>query len=175
MTILKIYLGDKNVAEILKESFDFNDDYIKHLVEADDWTMMILSWALLEASLNFAICKTLNNKTMEEHVEQLSISGRTGKASLAKSLGLISKEDLNFIHTYSRVRNSFAHGVKRFKTTFEDYFASLANDDAKKFKTALFITASDSQSPRNLAFENDKRDLIFMHVVSIIVKLAKTE
>lgn len=172
MDIKQIYLGSNNVGDILRESLQLDDDVVSHLLGADDWTMMILAWALVEACLNQSISKRLGENSLSPFVERLSIGGRAGKAELALGLGLLDKQDKRFLDVFSEVRNRFAHGVKRFKTTFNDYFDEI--DDISKYESALPNTELPCQgSSQPTTFRDDKRLLIMVNVVTLCCKLTK--
>jgi hypothetical protein len=168
MNIKDVYLGSKKVSEIFREGLGLEEDYFQHILQADDWTMMILSWAFIEACLNQAISAHLGNESLVSFVERLNIGGRTGKAELAYSLGLIGKEERNFIDVFSEVRNRFAHGVRRFKTTFDEYFADI---DVAKYERALPYNNLWVDSSAAPAFANDKRTMILTSVVGVCVNL----
>lgn len=172
MNIQDIYLGSKKVGEIFQESLGLDDDYVQHILQVDDWTMMILAWALVEACLNQTIARSLGKETLTAFVERLNIAGRSGKVELAYSLGRISKEERQFINVFSEVRNRFAHGVQRFKTTFDDYFSKV--DDLSKYENALPIKElpGHGTSP-TITFAEDKRTLILANVVLVCLNLVK--
>ena len=172
MNIQSIYLGSKKIGELFQESLELDDDYVQHILQADDWTMMILSWALIEACLNQAIAESLGKKALNAFVDRLSVAGRIGKVELAYSLGLISKNEKNFINVFSEVRNRFAHSVKRFKTTFDDYFSEV--DDLSKYANALPIKdLLEHGASTRTTFTEDKRTLILINVVFLCTKLLK--
>lgn len=168
MNIKDARFGSKKVSEILRERLGLEEDYFQHVLQADDWTMMILSWAFIEACLNQAISAHLGKESLASFVERLNISGRTGKAELAYSLGLLGKEELNFIVVFSEVRNRFAHGVRRFKTTFDEYFAEM---DIAKYELALPYKKLWLDSSSIPTFANDKRTMILSSVIGICLNL----
>jgi hypothetical protein len=172
MKIIDAYIGKDRLTDIFAAELELEGDYVSHLLDADDWTMMILSWALVEACLNQAIIRQLANESLSSFVERLSIGGRSGKAELAFSLGILTKKEQNFIDAYSEVRNRFAHGVKRFKTTFDDFFASV--DNPAKFESAIFckeLPYFSGGSPTT--FESDKRTMIFLNVTTLCVNIIR--
>ena len=172
MKINDIYIGRERLTDILGAELELEGDYVQHLLDADDWTMMILSWAIVEACLNQAISKRLDNESLSSFVERLNIGGRSGKAELAASLGVLTKEERKFLEVYSEVRNRFAHGVKRFKTTFEEFFASL--DDPSRFENALFWReVPDCSEAESISFKTDKRYLVFVNVTMLCVNIIR--
>lgn len=184
MGIEEIYLGNKEVSAIVSESLGLEDDYVKHLLESDDWSMMILAWALLEASLNDAIINRLRNQELRSFVEKLSIAGKSGKVDLALSLGVIDKERSNFIRKFSEVRNGFAHRLNCYKITFDKFFADLDQNQKSQFEQALFLHPPIENSnkgpfkageevPEYFTFEDDKRFMILTHVIVLCIELIK--
>lgn len=170
MDITQIYLGSHKVGDLLSQRLQLNDDVIAHLLSADDWTMMILAWALVEACLNQAVAQRLSNDSLSSFVERLSIGGRTGKAELAYKLDLLDEQGRNFISTFCEVRNRFAHGVRRFRTTFEQYFSSVS--DVSKYENALpFKEIPNQSNSATITFSNDKRIIILVNVIMVCIKL----
>ena len=172
MKIKDIYIGCERLTDILGAELQLEGDYVQHLLDSDDWTMMILSWAIVEGCLNRAILTCLDNKSLSSFVERLSIGGRSGKAELAASLGILTKEERKFLDVYSEVRNRFAHGVKRFKTSFEDFFASL--DDLSRFESALFWQeVPGGKAEKSITFKKDKRFLIIVNVTTLCINIIR--
>ncbi|MBX3726104.1 MAG: hypothetical protein KF823_09310 [Xanthomonadales bacterium] len=172
MKIQQLYLGKDKVGDLLRERLQLNDDVISQLLKADDWTMMILAWALVEACLNQAISKQLGSESLAPFIDRLSIGGRTGKSELALRLGLLEKTDKKFLDVFSEVRNRFAHGVKRFKNTFDDYFES--ESDMAKYNDALPVKGLPSLDKKTIhTFTDSKRTPILLNVVTLCLKLSK--
>ena len=74
---------------------------------------------------------------------------------------------------FSDVRNRFAHGVKRFKTTFNDYFDGI--DDISKYENALPYKEVPGQAGAPpTTFIDNKRTLILLNVITLCLKLAKS-
>lgn len=173
MEIQQIYLGTEKVGDLLRDRLQLSDDVVSQLLEADDWTMMILAWALVEACLNQSISKRLGEASLSSFVDGLSIGGRTGKAELALGLGLLDKEDRKFIDAFSSVRNRFAHGVGRFKSTFNDYFDR--DGELSKYESALpFKEIPDQTGSSFTKFSDNKRALILMNVIVLCLKLTRS-
>lgn len=173
MDIQQIYLGSNKVGDLLRERLELDDDVVKRLLEADDWTMMILAWALVEACINQSVSARLGEQSLSSFVERLNIGGRSGKAELALGLGLLDKADRKFLDVFSEVRNRFAHGIKRFKTTFNDYFDGV--DDISKYEKALPIKelpGLEGEPPTT--FADNKRALILLNVISLCLKLTNS-
>lgn len=172
MDITQIYLGDHKVGDLLSQRLQLNDDVIAHLIRTDDWTMMILAWALVEACLNQAITQRIGGDSISRFVEKLSIGGRTGKAELAYKLNLLEEKERNFISTFCEVRNHFAHGIRRFKTTFEQYFSSVS--DISRYENALMFRELPNHSASStITFASDKRTIILANVVMLCMNLTK--
>jgi hypothetical protein len=134
-----IMLGGKNVADIFQESLGLDQAFMDHLFEADDWSVMILSWALLEASLNHAIRKEIENQAVVGFVLDLPLGGGKGRVALAKDLGILDERQVRFIQTFTTIRNAFAHGVHRFNWTIESFVAQ--QPDPQRFRKALWSHA----------------------------------
>lgn len=162
-------LNGRKVGELIQERLGLNDDYVQHLMEEDDWTMMILSWGLIEACLNSAIIKNLNKPELENFIQNLNINGRSGKVRLANDLGVINKDEAKFIEKFSAIRNRFAHGVNRFRTTFEEYFEEMGN--IKEFEGALLPIEIQGDEKHSFNFENNKSSIILANVIVVCLNL----
>lgn len=172
MTIKKIYLGDKNICDILKEKLLLTEDYVDHLLRADDWSMIILAWALLETCLNQAIISRIANSNANEFVDRLPIAGRSGKSSLAHSLGAINKPEKKFLETFAELRNRFVHGVNNFRISFDDFFAKIDNGKSSKYKQALMVSSIPAhQDGAEMTFDDNKREVILANVIILSVNL----
>ena len=102
----------------------------------------------------------------------MNIGGKSGKSELAYALAILTREEKKFIDSFSEVRNRFAHGVKRFKTTFDEFFSSVS--DTKKFERSLpILRISNSDGTQTSTFATDKRTLIFCNFVSICVNISR--
>ena len=169
--ILGMHLNGKNVGELIQSRLGLDDDYVQHLLKEDDWSMMILSWALVEACLNDAITRRIGNQELGEFVQNLNISGRTGKVALAQELGVIGKGEKKFIEKFSAVRNSFAHGVRRFRITFDEYFEQTGR--ANEFEAVLLWKELPKKGDDSISFENDKRTVILANVIAVCLTIIK--
>lgn len=162
-------LNGREVGELIQEKLGLKEDYVQHLMNEDDWTMMILAWGLIEACLNSAITKSLEKPELETFIQNLNINGRSGKVMLAKDLGILEKNEAKFIEKFSSIRNRFAHGINRFRTTFEEYFEEIEN--SKEFKEALIWKEIPGQQTGGFNFENNKSSIILANVVIICLNM----
>jgi hypothetical protein len=171
MEIKQLYRGRDKVGDLLRERLHLSNDVVTQLLQADDWAMMILAWALVEGCLNQAITNRLGEQ-LSPFVERLNINGRSGKAELALELGLINKADQKFLDKYSTVRNSFAHGVRRFQTTFDDYFNGVSN--VIEYENVLLVRSvagDESAGKAAITFQSNKRTLILLSVITLCLKI----
>lgn len=172
MNVKSAYIGDKSLVEIFQKELQLEEDYVDHLLKTDDWTMMILSWAILEICLNQALIARFETESISQFVERLSIGGKSGKTELAFALELLTREEKKFIDVFSEVRNRFAHGAKRFKSTFDEFFDSLP--DSNKFESALLIKQiKHFDGTQGTTFTDGKRALIFGNVVTVCVNISR--
>lgn len=172
MNIKAVYLGSEPLIEIFKRDLQIDGDHVENLLRSDDWTMMILSWAILEACLNQSIITRLKDERIATFVERMNIGGKSGKSELAYVLEILTREEKKFVDVFSEVRNRFAHGIKRFKTTFDDFFDSVS--DTNKFESALLIPLINNfDGTQSTTFATDKRTVIFGNVVSVCVNISR--
>jgi hypothetical protein len=60
------------------------------------------------------------NEDFQTFVAGLSIGGRVGKVTLAKSLGLLSEKQVHYIDGVARIRNRYAHNVRNMHRSLVD-------------------------------------------------------
>ena len=60
------------------------------------------------------------NEDFQAFVAGLSIGGRVGKVTLAKSLGLLAEKQVRYIDGVARIRNRYAHNVKNMHRSLVD-------------------------------------------------------
>jgi hypothetical protein len=89
-----------------------------------DFVATVKTYAVIEPMLNDlisaqppqsifgAMSSAKPNEGFQTFVAGLSIGGRVGKVTLARSLGLLSDDQARFIDGVARVRNRYAHNVR---------------------------------------------------------------
>ncbi|MGM4959826.1 hypothetical protein [Bradyrhizobium sp. 604_D8_N2_3] len=71
------------------------------------------------------------NNDFQGFVAGLTISGRVGKLALAKSLGLLTEDQVRFIEGVSRIRNRYAHNVKNMHRSLVEILTEEQQHNAK--------------------------------------------
>ena len=94
-----------------------------------DWGFVIKAHALIEAALTDLFTARFKEPLLRDIISTLSTSSEHfSKLSVLKELKLILKERRAFIRAFSRVRNAFAHDVRKIDFTLKDY----CDEDAKR-------------------------------------------
>ena len=131
-------------------------EFLERLNSADDWSAVILAWALIEASLTEAICTKLMDDSIREVIREMPLNGKACKVKMAAKLGLISASEEKFITTFSYVRNRFAHGLHWFGSSLDAFMAQ--ETDRKRFESAL-IFAEGTLGGQTVSFDSHPRVL----------------
>jgi hypothetical protein len=107
-----------------------------------DFIATVKTYAVIEPMLNdlisarpptpiLALAAAEPDEGFQAFVAGLSIGGRVGKVTLAKSLGLITEERARFIEGVASVRNRYAHNVKNMHRSFVDILAEVQRGNGK--------------------------------------------
>jgi len=113
-------------------------------IQADpDFIATVKTYAVIEPMLNDlisarpptsvlgALAVAGPNESFQGFVAGLTISGRVGKLTLAKSLGLLTEEQVRFIEGVARIRNRYAHNVKNMHRSLVDILTEEQQHNAK--------------------------------------------
>jgi hypothetical protein len=91
------------------------------------WSTLIKAHALVEAAITKKILDQLPQ--LDSVVTAMPLHGRTSKAEIAQSLGVIGADERRFINALSTIRNRLVHGVRWLEFDYGKYFASLKSND----------------------------------------------
>lgn len=121
--------GLKNLEAIFCSHLALKHGFVKSIEEESDWGFTIKAHALVEAALNHLILIRFDEPKLHAIISKLGTSAEDlSKVAILKSLDLVSKEHRQFIRAFSRLRNAFAHDIKKIDSTLADY----CDEDAKR-------------------------------------------
>lgn len=99
---------------------DQHSQFISALWDEDDWSFVIKSHALIEASATQMLAQHSGNEGFTSIFERLPLCDEEiGKLAAIKALNLLGKRERRFIRTYSTLRNSMVHRVENIGFSFE--------------------------------------------------------
>ncbi|MBC2605747.1 hypothetical protein [Pelagicoccus albus] len=110
-------------------------DFLIKLLEEDDWSFVIKSHALIEASVTNLLIRRIGEPEMTKFVKRMPLSdSESGKVVLLKDLGLLDSGLRSFIRWYSELRNKLVHNLEHIDFQLESHFASLDPNQKKSWK-----------------------------------------
>ncbi|MGC2424486.1 MAG: hypothetical protein WA666_09060 [Nitrospirota bacterium] len=173
-----IYDGIENVLDKLTGSSLF---YTEMLKEDDDWSFVIKNHALIESALTYLLVNTLKQPQLQKIFSMINISDdRTGKIAFIKSLGLLPKNHITFIHALSTLRNQLVHDIHNVNFSFKEYFQELETKNKQGLKSNLkklgcimqdLIPIYDRKISKEQYIRQNIRLVILQGSVSIIARI----
>lgn len=128
----------------LEASIGLKQGFFSLLLKEDDWSFVIKIHALYEAAVSSLLLNSIGHKKLENFISRLELGDKSrGKLRLIKELGILNDRERKFIHSLSRIRNSFVHDVKNTQTSIEDYLNSLDKKERKDYIDTFSFTYSD--------------------------------
>jgi hypothetical protein len=110
----------------LEKDLTLPPGFVANLVKEDDWSFIIKSHALLEASLSHLITSVIGRQELRPIFARLETSdNRRGKIAFVEALGLLGSTDRRFIQKLSELRNLLVHNVSMVGFSLPSYVASL--------------------------------------------------
>ncbi|MFC5049104.1 hypothetical protein ACFPK9_00530 [Rubritalea spongiae] len=162
--------------ELLDEIRD-DSEFLLSLLDEDDWSFVIKSHALIEASLTELLVKQLGDSRIKKVIELLPLSdSRAGKIKLARDLEILEDKEYNYIRRYSELRNQLVHKVENINFTFESYISQMNKDQRKSwYKHVCYFCDSqeDFESWRKVA-EEKPTVALFMGLLQLVSKNTMT-
>lgn len=129
-------------------------DFMRKLLNEDDWSFVIKSHALIETILSEYLTAKTGNKQLNKIFNRLDLGNREfGKLEFAKAYGIFSISQITFIKKYSILRNQLVHDVDNLKFTFVDYISKLNKQDKKVWKTTVLWFVKNDEVYKKLEKE----------------------
>lgn len=167
-------MSDGKSSEIvsqLEEKLGLKTGFFDRLLAEDDWSFVVKLHALMEAAVSHLVCETLTI-SMKDYSAQFfdkpllakllayaELSNkRTGKTTLARSLGLILDYQRDFLYHLSELRNDLVHDVRNVSFQLTDYVAKLDVNQRKNFVEAFGPGAASEESLTKLLGKATSRE-----------------
>lgn len=132
---------DEDIVEAVKaieSNLSLPEGFVDGLIREDDWSFVIKSHALIEATLSTWIASSLNKEQLLELLSHLDIGNmKYGKIAFTKALALTTEYDRRFLKGLSELRNRLVHQVSNVGFNFSEYIDSLDPSQKKSFVKAF--------------------------------------
>jgi hypothetical protein len=125
--------------EIIEIDIGVPVGFLDSIPNEHDWSLVIKLHAVIESALDRVIAGALQPRSeqLSRFVSDLPLRGRTSRLRLARLLGVIGKDEHQFIETLQELRNDFAHDPKSVGATLENYL-SARSDQRAHLENVLF-------------------------------------
>jgi uncharacterized protein YutE (UPF0331/DUF86 family) len=149
-----MYLHEDEAKKLLKvlrktlinELFD-KMDYLQELLEADDWTMIVKSYSLIEKVITDLIISKIEEPQLKNVISRLPLADEEiGKLLITKDYSLLSDSQRKFIKKLSALRNKLVHNYEYVNFDLKNYIESLEKNQIKSWHEAVTWFAEDSEA-----------------------------
>jgi hypothetical protein len=124
-----------------------------HVLEEDDWSLVVKVHAYIEAAMNQLLTAHFNDSRLDEIIQRMDMGNKMrGKLGLIKALDLLPPEAWSFVKLLSELRNSIVHRLKcldlnlkkhlqdeNLKNQWEDALNWWCSDRSKKWDAIVFL------------------------------------
>lgn len=158
--------------------------FLKSIASDSDWGFVIKAHALIEASLTTLIVTRFDEPMLAGIISNLQTSSEDdSKLAILKELELIDPKHRGFIRNFSRMRNCFAHDIRKMDCSIEQYLNEEKQEKrATEFRKAIanagyILDQSDPSAsyPSKLEFIKDHiRTAIWITVLAVSYSLLIT-
>jgi hypothetical protein len=118
----------------MQEHLGVPEEAVATLGQRDDWTTVIVMYAIVESLLTRLLVTKLDNPEVEKVVTALALGGsRSGKIAWCKAYNLLTPEQITFIDILGKARNGATHHIHNFGFTFQAWISELKKKEAGSF------------------------------------------
>jgi hypothetical protein len=154
MTQLDKYV--KSVTGSVVADLRVSSKFLLALVKEDDWSFIIKSHALVEATISELLTtKTTDDRLMPVFRRMELSNETTGKLAFAKALNLLTREQRSFVRTLSQLRNLLVHNVENVTFSLDEYVSAFDDNQKRSWQNAI------------VWFPLDKADELAWHLLAI--------
>jgi hypothetical protein len=105
--------------------------FFKKIGAEDDWTFIVKLHALIERCVTKLIVDRTKSLGLHKILERLRFNDtKAGKLAVARDLGLLSAEYIDFIRVVCEIRNDFVHDVNFLSVPLSEYIRKCPNGTA---------------------------------------------
>lgn len=138
--------------------------------KGDDWSFVIKLHSLVEAALNHYLASKLNKEELEGVFSQTATADRrSGKVAFLEALRLLP-DHVEFIKTFSGLRNKFAHNISNVNLRIEDYWLKGEKEkDAYECMLGIAKKIFTGKMAAESALKNEARFALWVLAVNLLV------
>lgn len=146
--------GDKLLTELHTTIGDAVFDQFESLlslVKKDQWTFIVKSHAIIEATIGDLVIALLGNQPLEQFVRKLPLHGEQGsKLALIRNYDCLEKEHITFLKEISELRNKLVHNTSNFDFDFNRYIADFDKNQRRSWRSkVLWFARTDETTLQN--------------------------
>ena len=148
------------------------NEFLDRLVLEDDWSFVIKSHALIEATITHLLTTAVDAR-LGGVFKRLEISNtQVGKLVFAEALGLVGTTEGRFIRQFSELRNKLVHDVRQVSFSFEAHLRSLDKNQSSAFAEAVagFVDAGPPRDLFKSLFFQEPRVAIWTATMQILAR-----
>jgi hypothetical protein len=166
-------VAEHNLGDISR-TLGLNQQVILDLIdEPSDWSFVIKLAVIVEAALTQAIASRLDTTELQQHLNRLSVGGRTGKIQLASDLGMLGPKSVARLKSIASLRNIFAHDVSVIGLSLGVYFESLPKQENLRFLAVLLgIDGKEQSSSTAVISAETARHIVWVASVLSLLDLS---
>lgn len=168
-----MYKELRETAKKLERDLGLPDGFLEDLPKSDDWSFIIRTHALMEASVSYLLTHHFGDERLGNVFDFMELSDkRRGKIALVSALDLLPLELRRFLSKLSELRNSLAHDVKQVGFDLRSYVQGLNKDQFE-----VFVKAFGSLDLSQIDFgpnDEDRREWFAFNAKSLIFRYAVT-
>jgi uncharacterized protein YutE (UPF0331/DUF86 family) len=140
--------AEKLVQELDDELLMQLDQHLKFmedLVDDDDWSFVIKSHALIEASITQMLTEHSGDARFKNLFERLPLSDdEMGKILVAKLLNLLEKRERKFVQLYSQLRNKLVHRIENINFSLKAHIEDMDSSARKSWQESITWFSGDN-------------------------------
>lgn len=136
--------------------------YLGLVFEQSDWVLIGKLGLIVEAALTSFLVLELNKPETYEHISTLSQAQRL---KLARTLGILTKDDHSVLQLLASVRNSFVHNLENFRKSLDEHFVGLSAQRRREIAVVLL----GSEEVKAKEARNEDGGTIFPHTFKLLL------
>jgi len=173
-----MYIQRKQALDLFREYLqDFttviesHNSYLDDLSTDSDWSFVIKAQALVESIATKSILANIGDDRLRKTVEVMPLVGEeVSKLAIAKSLGLLTKEQRRFIKKLASLRNKLAHRADYADFTFNEFFGAFNDRDKSDWQESIAWFANTKELKekwKHIAID-DPRNTIYVGIFILV-------
>jgi hypothetical protein len=149
---------DNQVDDLIKH-LGLPDKFLTNLYNADDWSFIIISHALVESVCTRLLCFHFNEPKIEDIYSSLQLNNmRSGKLGFLSKLELISNDNIKLIRCLSEIRNSFVHDVRLSNISLHELIKGYDKSKLKDFAISFSPLESTLREIEKIDLPKNKKN-----------------